>query len=97
MQPVNKPIPQVNYTMIRNLSDTEPWRSLAAHNTPGPLPSDVPVFLAQGSADTNHPARSDSRLHATPLHAHIRVNMLALPESFIASRLRKLRARPLAG
>jgi pimeloyl-ACP methyl ester carboxylesterase len=29
----------------------EPWRSLLARNTPGLLPRDVPLFLAQGTAD----------------------------------------------
>lgn len=30
----------------------EPWRSLLARNTPGLLPRGVPLFLAQGTADT---------------------------------------------
>ncbi|MFG1421255.1 lipase family protein [Roseixanthobacter liquoris] len=29
----------------------EPWRTLLNKNAPGPLPSDVPVFLAQGTSD----------------------------------------------
>jgi acetyl esterase/lipase len=34
-----------------NLAAREPWRSLLARNTPGTLPPNIPVFLAQGSAD----------------------------------------------
>jgi acetyl esterase/lipase len=29
----------------------EPWRSLMARNSPGPLPPQIPLFLAQGGAD----------------------------------------------
>jgi acetyl esterase/lipase len=34
-----------------NLAEVEPWRHLLALNSPGPLPPDIPVFIAQGSAD----------------------------------------------
>jgi acetyl esterase/lipase len=30
----------------------EPWKSLMEHNSPGHLPSGIPVFLAQGTDDT---------------------------------------------
>ena len=32
-------------------SDVEPWHTLLAQNSPGTLPSDIPVFLAQGTDD----------------------------------------------
>jgi acetyl esterase/lipase len=35
----------------KTLADEEPWRRLLEENSPGPLPADIPVFLAQGSAD----------------------------------------------
>jgi len=35
-----------------NLSSIEPWRGLLAENSPGPLPPSIPVFVAQGTADT---------------------------------------------
>ena len=38
-----------------NPLDLEPWRSLAASNTPGVLPSDIPVFLSQGEDDKVRP------------------------------------------
>jgi pimeloyl-ACP methyl ester carboxylesterase len=33
------------------LAKTEPWRSLLKENSTGPLPSNIPVFLAQGTDD----------------------------------------------
>jgi acetyl esterase/lipase len=40
-----------SFLRIDNLSEREPWRRLLDENSPGPLPSDIPAFLAQGSAD----------------------------------------------
>jgi acetyl esterase/lipase len=40
-----------SFLSVDNLSDREPWRRLLKENSPGPLPPDIPVFLAQGSAD----------------------------------------------
>ena len=40
-----------SFLTVDNLADREPWRSLLARNTPGPLPPRIPVFLAQGSTD----------------------------------------------
>ncbi|MGE7417795.1 lipase family protein [Methylobacterium tarhaniae] len=40
------------FLSVDNLADREPWRGLLARNTPGTLPPRVPVFLAQGAADT---------------------------------------------
>lgn len=34
-----------------SFAGTEPWRTLIARNTPGPLPRTIPVFIAQGTAD----------------------------------------------
>jgi pimeloyl-ACP methyl ester carboxylesterase len=45
-----KPLEQ-NFLSVPNIATVEPWHSLAAHNTPGPLPSRMPLFLAQGTAD----------------------------------------------
>jgi Helix-turn-helix domain of resolvase len=49
-QRIERPLEQ-SFLSIKNLATVEPWRSLALRNTPGPLPSSVPVFLAQGAAD----------------------------------------------
>jgi pimeloyl-ACP methyl ester carboxylesterase len=40
-----------SFLQINNLAEEEPWRRLLDENSPGPLPADIPVFLAQGSAD----------------------------------------------
>jgi acetyl esterase/lipase len=40
-----------SFLRIDNLAEREPWRRLLEENSPAPLPSDIPVFLAQGSAD----------------------------------------------
>ncbi len=40
------------FLRVRNLADEEPWRRLLEENSPGPVPAHIPVFLAQGSADT---------------------------------------------
>ena len=36
---------------VENPAVVEPWRGLLARNTPGVLPSDLPVLLAQGTKD----------------------------------------------
>lgn len=40
-----------SFLRVQNFADAEPWRTLLAHNTPGTLPPDIPVFLAQGGDD----------------------------------------------
>jgi acetyl esterase/lipase len=39
------------FLTTKNPAEVEPWHSLLVRNTPGLLPSTLPVFLAQGSAD----------------------------------------------
>jgi len=39
------------FLSVANPVDIEPWKSLAASNTPGVLPADIPVFIAQGADD----------------------------------------------
>jgi len=41
-----------SFLSVNDLAEREPWRSLLARNTPGTLPPRIPVFLAQGAADT---------------------------------------------
>jgi acetyl esterase/lipase len=45
-----RPLEQ-NFLSVPNIAITEPWKSLAARNTPGPLPPRIPLFLAQGTND----------------------------------------------
>jgi acetyl esterase/lipase len=40
-----------SFLRVNNFADLEPWRRLLEENSPGVLPADIPVFLAQGSAD----------------------------------------------
>jgi acetyl esterase/lipase len=42
---------EANFLTVKNPADAEPWSSLAKANTPGVLPADVPLFIAQGTAD----------------------------------------------
>jgi pimeloyl-ACP methyl ester carboxylesterase len=39
------------FLSVQNPLELEPWRALAATNTPGALPSSIPVFISQGEAD----------------------------------------------
>lgn len=39
------------FLTVKDFYQTEPWRDLMAKNTPGSLPPDISVFLAQGGAD----------------------------------------------
>ncbi|HVV92925.1 MAG TPA: lipase family protein [Hyphomicrobiales bacterium] len=39
------------FLKVKDLGAVEPWRGLLRENTPGPLPPEEPVFLAQGTAD----------------------------------------------
>jgi pimeloyl-ACP methyl ester carboxylesterase len=41
-----------SFLSVNDLSDLQPWKRLLADNTPGPLASSIPVFIAQGTKDT---------------------------------------------
>jgi pimeloyl-ACP methyl ester carboxylesterase len=45
-----KPLEQ-HFLSVPNIAIVEPWKTLAVRNTPGPLPPDIPLFLAQGTTD----------------------------------------------
>ena len=45
-----RPLEQ-HFLTVAHPADVQPWRDLLAKNTPGPLPHDLPVFLAQGLDD----------------------------------------------
>ncbi len=45
-----KPLNQ-RFLKVKDITAIEPWRSLMRENTPGPLPSGIPVFIAQGGND----------------------------------------------
>lgn len=45
-----KPLEQ-QFLSVPNIAAVQPWRSLAMRNTPGTLPTRIPLFLAQGTTD----------------------------------------------
>ena len=45
-----KPLEQ-QFLSVPNIAAVQPWRSLAMRNTPGALPPQIPLFLAQGTTD----------------------------------------------
>ena len=49
-QRTEQPLEQ-NFLSVQHPSDVEPWHTLLAQNSPGALPSEIPVFLAQGTGD----------------------------------------------
>lgn len=42
---------QGKFLIVPDLTKVEPWRGIMLCNTPGPLPRDIPLFIAQGTAD----------------------------------------------
>lgn len=46
----SKPLAQ-EFLTVTNPATLEPWRALLERNTPGTLPPNIPVFLAQGTTD----------------------------------------------
>jgi acetyl esterase/lipase len=77
-QKTSRPLAQT-FLSVPNPVELEPWRSLAADNTPGVLPSGIPVFLAQGADD--HLVRPDvTQDYMRKLcRAGSRVRMILLP------------------
>jgi alpha-beta hydrolase superfamily lysophospholipase len=47
---LSKPLER-SFLSVKNPLDLEPWRGLAAANTPRTLEPDIPLFIAQGTAD----------------------------------------------
>jgi acetyl esterase/lipase len=39
------------FLKVHDFATVEPWQGLLAQNSPGALPPDIPVFIAQGTAD----------------------------------------------
>jgi acetyl esterase/lipase len=42
---------QSKFLTVPDITKVEPWRGIMLRNTPGPLPRDIPLFIAQGTAD----------------------------------------------
>lgn len=75
------------FLSVPNPVDLEPWRSLAANNTPGVLPRDIPIFLAQGTSDTlvRPEVTADYMRHLCGLGSSVRmVSLPGVDHGFIA-------------
>jgi acetyl esterase/lipase len=60
-------------------SEAEPWHMLLARNSPGALPPDTPIFIAQGTKDVIIPPKVTQDYVATLCRAGSRVRMLSMP------------------
>ena len=59
-----RPLDKV-FLSVPDVTQVEPWQSLMKQNTPGVLPDRLPVFLAQGTADTTvRPAVTEAYMRA---------------------------------
>jgi acetyl esterase/lipase len=77
-QRIERPL-ELSFLSLKNLATVEPWRSLAMRNTLGPLPSSIPVFLAQGAADELvRPAVTENYM-SNLCSAGSKVRMMILP------------------
>ena len=70
---------QKRFLLVHNLTELEPWRTLLAENTIGPLPPSIPVFIAQGSADKTVDPPVTQAYMKELCAAGSRVRMLILP------------------
>jgi acetyl esterase/lipase len=77
-QLTEQPLEQYFLT-TKHPSDVEPWRTLLTENSPGALPPEIPVFLAQGTDDVIiHP--DVTKTYAAKLcKAGSKVHMLSMP------------------
>ena len=67
------------FLSVKNLATIEPWKSLLAQNSAGDLPSDIPVFLSQGSADGLVLPRVTQAYKDRLCKAGSKVKMLVMP------------------
>ena len=75
---IAKPL-ETSFLSVPTRSTIEPWRGLAAANTPGPLPPDVPLFLAQGEADQLVEPAVTRDYFARSCRAGVKVRYLDMP------------------
>jgi pimeloyl-ACP methyl ester carboxylesterase len=70
---------QQYFLTTRHPSDVEPWHGLLAENSPGALPPEIPVFLAQGTDDIIIHPKVTEDYDAKLCHADSKVRMLLMP------------------
>jgi pimeloyl-ACP methyl ester carboxylesterase len=73
-----RPLEQYFLT-VDHPAEVEPWRSLLVNNTPGTLPPEIPVFLAQGTNDLIVRPTVTQGYATTLCKAGSKVRMLSLP------------------
>ena len=67
------------FLSVKNPATIEPWTSLLAQNSAGDLPSDIPVFLSQGSSDGLVRPQVTQAYKERLCKAGSRVKMLVMP------------------
>jgi pimeloyl-ACP methyl ester carboxylesterase len=70
---------QQYFLTTRHPSDVEPWHGLLAENSPGALPPEIPVFLAQGTDDIIIHPKVTEDYDAKLCHAGSKVRILLMP------------------
>ncbi len=89
-----------SFLRVDNLAEREPWRRLLEENSPAPLPSGIPVFLAQGSADGLVSPSVTEAYRARLCRNGRRVNFVLLPgvgHAFVARDVASTAVAWLAG
>lgn len=77
-QLTEQPLEQYFLT-TKHPSDIEPWHTLLAENSPGALPPEIPVFLAQGTDDVIIHPEVTQAYAARLCKAGSKVRMLSMP------------------
>jgi pimeloyl-ACP methyl ester carboxylesterase len=77
-QLTEQPLEQYFLT-TKHPSDVEPWRTLLTENSPGALPPEIPVFLAQGTDDVIIHPEVTQAYAAKLCKAGSKVRMLSMP------------------
>jgi acetyl esterase/lipase len=67
------------FLTTKHPSDLEPWHRLLAENSPGTLPPEIPVFLAQGTNDVIIDPEVTQDYEATLCKAGSKVRMIVMP------------------
>ena len=67
------------FLTTKHPSDVEPWHTLLAQNSPGTLPAEIPVFLAQGTDDVIIRPKVTQDYAAALCSAGSKVRMLSMP------------------
>ena len=67
------------FLTTKHPSDVEPWHTLLAENSPGALPPEIPVFLAQGTDDDIIHPKVTQAYAASLCSAGSKVRLLSMP------------------